>query len=621
MSIITRIDAAWERYQKSLASRRPETRGLVETGPRTDLRFDIAEAAGDSFLQERILGKNDLLPVNYLARGMAAARAVCRIDIRDRRGRSLGFGSGFLVGDGVLLTNNHVLPSSEVAWRSLAVFDFEDDEQGNPKPVATFELSPERLFVTDEGLDYTFVAVSKSALDRRSLSSYGTLDLIADSGKALEGETVNLVQHPQGAAKHVAIRESEVVGYEGPFVHYSSDTDGGSSGSPVFNDQWFVVALHHASVAEKDASGTHYIHRLTGQPITDTPTEDIVKFIANEGVRISSIHEHLSARTDLQLPVQQALLSLFKSGEEAIAASLPSTDEAPIGAALPAELLVERLGASSYSDRDGYQVDFLGLPVPLPRIPDALLGDVAPVKDRADGRLDYRHFSVVMSKSRRLALFTACNIDGKVHKSIKRGKDVWYLDGRLHDDHQTAGALYARNDLDRGHLVRREDPNWGQLAAQANDDTFHFTNCSPQHSKLNQKTWLDLENHILSTARDRKIKVTVFTGPVFREEDLVYRGTAIPAEFWKVVVTVHEGKLAAAAYLQSQRNLLGTLEFAYGKYKTYAVPVAMIERLTRLDFGPLRTADKKPDTGGAPHLETWTPDPVREVLSVDDIQI
>jgi endonuclease G len=170
-------------------------------------------------------------------------------------------------------------------------------------------------------------------------------------------------------------------------------------------------------------------------------------------------------------------------------------------------------------------------------------------------RLDYQHFSIVMSKSRRIAMFVACNIDGSTSKTIDRGDDKWAYDGRIPLDAQIGEELYADNDLDRGHLVRREDPNWGtdESAAVANEDTFHFTNCSPQMGAFNQRTWLGLENYILQNTRRWQDRVTVFTGPVFRDDDPVYRGIRIPVAYWKVVAFVHDdGRPSATAYVIDQ---------------------------------------------------------------------
>lgn len=74
---------------------------------------------------------------------------------------------------------------------------------------------------------------------------------------------------------------------------------------------------------------------------------------------------------------------------------------------------------------------------------------------------------------------------------------------------------------------------------------------------------------------------------------MIYRGSfQIPAEFWKVVCIVKQnGDLSATAYLQTQKNLIVNLEFAFGAYRTYRVTVARIERLTELDFGDLRHHD------------------------------
>ena len=177
--------------------------------------------------------------------------------------------------------------------------------------------------------------------------------------------------------------------------------------------------------------------------------------------------------------------------------------------------------------------------------------------------------------------------------SFPRTGDRWYFDPRVEKDYQSGPDLYRDNPLDRGHLVRRLDPVWGDQANTANEDTFHFTNAAPQHSNLNQRTWLDLEDYILKNADREDIKVTVFTGPVFRPDDMLYRGVyRIPAEYWKVVVVIKEdGQLSATAYMQTQKNLIVNLEFAFGEYKTYQVPVSLIEELTELDFGDLRAHD------------------------------
>jgi endonuclease G len=241
----------------------------------------------------------------------------------------------------------------------------------------------------------------------------------------------------------------------------------------------------------------------------------------------------------------------------------------------------------------GYQEDFLptfSVPLPLPSATRAR--DVLPIAANRDNRLDYTHFSVVMSKQHRIAMFVSVNIDGAKSVKIDRTADKWALDGRIADDAQIGEELYADNLLDRGHLVRREDPNWGTDAERANQETFHFTNCSPQMAAFNQKTWLSLESFILDNARAVEEKITVFTGPVFRPDDLVYRDIRIPSAYWKIVAFISDGgRPSASAYMVDQVKELTQLEAVFGAFKTYQRSVREIERLSKLSFGELSSFD------------------------------
>lgn len=246
-----------------------------------------------------------------------------------------------------------------------------------------------------------------------------------------------------------------------------------------------------------------------------------------------------------------------------------------------------------FRGRTGYDARFIdGLPVPLPGIGGARRGDEARLLSGRGAELQYTHFSSVMSRSRRLPIVTACNLDGKRRKKIPRpDTDVWFLDGRIALEHQIGEELYADNILDRGHMVRREDPVWGSAAQTANIDTFHFTNCAPQVAAMNQRIWLGLEDYILGNAEVHELRVNVFTGPVFRDDDRIYRGVRIPMAYWKVVAIRTPERPSATAYLLSQSKLLDELEFMFGQYKTYQLAIKEIEALTGLDFGVLSKYD------------------------------
>lgn len=289
---------------------------------------------------------------------------------------------------------------------------------------------------------------------------------------------------------------------------------------------------------------------------------------------------------------------------------------------------------SNYQNRKGYDPAFLGADsvVPLPTMSSDVIAKLArnsqPIDGLPDYILPYEHFSLVMHKERKLAIFTAVNIDGKQLYKIDRN-DHWVKDPRIDEDYQTSEDLYANNRYDRGHLVRRLDPSWGEktVAIKANNDTFHFTNCSPQVDDFNQKAqyWAGLENYLLNNANTHEMKVCVFTGPVFRDDDKKVNGVQIPRKFWKVaVILTTAGKFSATGYLVSQEQMISTMHtpgFVFGKFKTYQVTLELLEDLTGLNFGglsdfdPLKPAHANVLTAGAIKR------PVHELTAFSDIKL
>jgi endonuclease G len=211
--------------------------------------------------------------------------------------------------------------------------------------------------------------------------------------------------------------------------------------------------------------------------------------------------------------------------------------------------------------------------------------------------LKYHHYSVTVCRSRRLAFFTAVNIDGSLAKAPRREQDAWILDPRIGSDEQVPGGFYLNNDFDKGHLVRRLDPAWGDddfIVKTANDDTFHYTNCSPQHKSFNQGAtlWAGLEDYLLNGAKARGQKISVFTGPIFGSNDPSYRGVQVPLAFWKVVAFQNAlGGIASGAFLVSQKNLVEDMLREAFTVSLFQVPIRQIARATGLDFGSLADFD------------------------------
>ena len=280
----------------------------------------------------------------------------------------------------------------------------------------------------------------------------------------------------------------------------------------------------------------------------------------------------------------------------------------------------KKTAAKKPIDEGGYNTAFLGqkFKIKFPVLNDDQKKDLLKFQGNKF-RLDYIHYTSLMSKSRRLAYFTAVNIDGNTWQDNPRKGD-WNEDPRINAADQLGQKLYnaKKSDFDRGHLVRREDPEWGEKnkSIKAGENTFWFPNCTPQHLKLNQKIWAELEANILHLGADENnLKVNVFTGPVLADTDGTFvtkvegKDIQIPNLFWKVVVwTKSNGKAHAVGFLMSQEKFLidagiirkplivnkkklgkladedifEHLEFKDGK--TYQVKLEEIEKLTGLTF-------------------------------------
>ena len=276
----------------------------------------------------------------------------------------------------------------------------------------------------------------------------------------------------------------------------------------------------------------------------------------------------------------------------------------------------------------GFDERFLGVEAAMPAVPEA--------EAAASVALDYLHFTVVLDTGRRFARVTGVNVDGARIVDVPRGDD-WRYDERIPESWQAGPEVYARNDLDRGHLVRRRDPVWGppDVAARANSDTFRYPNAAPQQAEFNQslELWNGLEDHVLAYATVYAQRLSVFTAPVLAADDPEYRGIRVPLRFFKVVAWRSGGELATAGFVLDQsplidlpdeaaRSALAERERArlaagatavpdLGPFRTFQVPVRDIATLSGLEMAALVAADRMPRTVA---VEGW-----RRVTQPDEL--
>ncbi|MCB0276011.1 MAG: DNA/RNA non-specific endonuclease [Calditrichaeota bacterium] len=480
-------------------------------------------------------------------------------------------GTGWVIAENVIVTNRHV--ATEFAARGAGdSFVFKTDIMGNTIRAridfyeeysnnAEFEIAIEKILFVEMNTDLPDVAFL--LLDKSS-SVPPPIPVFEDNCR--DDQNIAVIGYPARDPRGVGSSEAarRIFGdiYEvkrlSPgkirsadprqwYFTHDATTLGGNSGSVVLDMETgyavglhFAGQLHHSNYAVKSTELLNYLARL--KVSVSVPRE----FIPQDNV------------FDTQV--------------------------------------VENADPEAYRSRTGFDPDFLGneTAIDLPEIRDGRDVLTFTENGKKTGVLNYTHFSVVMSKSRRLCYFSAVNIDGGQSKTFKRGP--WQLDPRIPKSKQILKECYGQYPkFSRGHMTRRRDPMWGDNrdARQGGDDSMHVTNAVPQIQPFNGGIWLELENYALENARQDQMRISVMTGPVFSEDDVVKWGVKIPVTFWKVICFIHDqtGQLTATGYLMSQQDLLSHNEFVFGRYRTYQIPLKVIEERAGISFKGLANYD------------------------------
>lgn len=554
-----------------------------------------------------------------------AASAVGRIDLAG--GPLDWIGTGWLVSENVLVTNRHV--AQEFAHRDGTGFTFSPGTSGPVSAFADFlqeiDSSAQLRFdllrplhiETASGPDVAFFEIAQTSGDRRiaehltlaqrpritenaAVIGYPAYDSRIPEPELMEriyGRVYNKKRLAPGAVTQVEA---------GRLLH-NCTTLGGNSGSLVLDlDTGEALGLHYSGsfltsnyavradvvgqLLEDVRSGRTRSRRdAGGAPVADAGSREQPAVVVGQGQVIGQVTLPITITISAG---QLTAISPTVSGFSYAAPVLP-------GDSGPDDVEGEEGRIEDYRGRSGYVPGFLGVEVPLPKVErdaaDVLTFDV---EGKTEDELRYEHYSVVMSRSRRMCFFSAVNISGRLSKKSKRGP--WRWDPRLPREQQIMKECYGNPPrFSRGHMTRREDPGWGDeqaVADRGNQDSMHVTNATPQMQAFNSPIWLALEDYALDHARSDKMDISVFTGPYFRHDDPVMYGVRIPVTFWKIIAFIHDDtrKLCATGYELNQSKSLATQEeFIFGQFVSpqlgmaTQVPVAAIAQRSGISFDPL----------------------------------
>jgi endonuclease G len=259
------------------------------------LKFLAAEGQTPSELEiEAALGTNDLVEASFLDKCQLVRECIGRLRYETDRGRA--YATCFLIAPGLAMTNHHVFPTRQSAEGGSLDFGYRRNVAGLlPLFTEEYSLDPGAFFVSDPDLDFAVLAVSPRSTGGREILKRSYLRLIPESGKADKGAFVTIIQHPDGDAMQVALRENEVTeaDKDKPFIWYQADTAHGSSGSPVFNDSFQVVALHASGRIRRDAQNRYALKDGTFVENLKGVSEKDVIWEANVGFRVSRICKKL----------------------------------------------------------------------------------------------------------------------------------------------------------------------------------------------------------------------------------------------------------------------------------------------------------------------------------------
>lgn len=256
-------------------------------------------------LEALVFGNDGTQTVDFFSRAVACSAAVCKVVVHryfnrypdnDTSGQARTVaGTGWLIGPRLVITNHHVINARKQGFGQepdASPVDFALQAQSceilldyftDPCPTP-FSAT---LLVSDRALDYAILRLEDAAPARSPLRLAS--HVLRKTQQQALGFGVNVLQHPNGRPMRIGFRNNYVLLGDDTLLTYLTDTDVGSSGSPVCDDTWQVVALHTGSRGVSDR-GLIVNATLIRRENYGTPIQAILEKLKNQD---SALHQEI----------------------------------------------------------------------------------------------------------------------------------------------------------------------------------------------------------------------------------------------------------------------------------------------------------------------------------------
>ncbi len=265
---------------------------ILNSAPIPSVPETIKSTKSPSLTPGQIVTNAEMIDISYLKKILNASKPVAALRTRSERSAT-----GFLIAPQLFLTTNTALPNPAEARKATITLHYQNDENDMLETTKILDLNPQKLFLTDEKLNYSLVGVENEDNVAKTEPAKLTLQPVLDT------DNIIIIHHPENKSQHVSFFNTKLTGFAGDFINYSAHTENGSVGGPIFDNNWRVIAMHQSRYSN------------------DNNDNDASPIQAKEGVKITSIIKNLQEKNIKLSRKQQEYLQkhLFRKDNGMIA--------------------------------------------------------------------------------------------------------------------------------------------------------------------------------------------------------------------------------------------------------------------------------------------------------------